>query len=242
MRQAYLVSIALLFATPAFAHEREFVQSRDWFLPYKGEHEFELRSFFDTSHGEFLGKFEYEFGVTSWFAIEPGLELKEKENGNYEVEGAELELRFHFWELEYGRWLPAVNLEYEQPFEDEPGEEPAIEVKTVLSRYGEDGKDFTINLNFGKQLSGEKESESELTAGFIMPLDKEAGPSAGWHDGLRAGVELVEDFEEGDLRIGPLLVYRLSGHWNFLTSYVFAINDRDGSNFDELAFILEFEL
>jgi hypothetical protein len=75
-----------------------------------------------------------------------------------------------------------------------------------------------------------------------MPLDNEAGPSAGWHDGLLAGVELVEDFEEGDLRIGPLLVYRLSGHWIFLSSYVFAINDRDGSNFDELAFILEFEL
>ena len=138
--------------------------------------------------------------------------------------------------------MPAINIEYEQPFEDEQGEEPKLELKTILSRYGEDGMDFTLNLNVGRQLSGEEESESELTAGFIMPLDEEAGPSAGWHDGLRAGVELVEDFEEHHTRVGPLLVYRLSGHWNFLAGYQFAIDDRGEGNNDELAFILEFEI
>lgn len=240
----HLARIALavaLFALPALAHEREFTQSRDWFLPYAGEHEIELRNFFDTTHGEYRGQLEYEYGVTSWFAVEPGIEIEEKEDGKYEVEGAELELRFHFLEFDYEKWLPAVNLEYEQPFEDKDGEEPAVELKTVLSRYGEDGRDFTLNLNVGKQLSGPKEDESELTAGYIMPLEADAEPSAGWHDGLRAGIEVVDDFETHDLRVGPLFVYRATGHWNVLASYLFAVDDRDAGNFDQLTFIVEFE-
>lgn len=233
----FLVSLSTLAA----AHEREFTQSRDWFLPYQGEHEVELRNYFDTSSGAFRGQLEYEYGVTSWFAVEPGIEFKEKDNGELEVEGADFELRFHFLELEYGKWLPALNLEYEQPFEDEEHEEPAAEIKTVLSRYGSNGVDFSVNLNYGKQLSGEKESESELTAGLIMPFEADAVPSAGWHQGARFGVELVDDFEEHDWRVGPLVVYRATNHWNVLANYLVATNDRDGSNFDQLTLIVEFE-
>lgn len=225
----------------AAAHEREFTQSRDWFLPYKGEHEIEWRSFFDTSHGSYRAQFEYEYGVTEYFAIEPGLELKEKENGEYEIEGAEIELRFHFGTFAYDKVLPALNVEYEQPFEDEDGEEPKIELKGVLSWYGESGHDFAINLNHGKQLSGEKEDESELTAGWVMPLQAEAMPSAGWHQGTRAGLEFVQEFEEDFSRAGPLLVFRSTNHFNALAQYGFALNDRNEGNFDQLTLILEWE-
>jgi hypothetical protein len=230
-----------LLCLAASAHEREFTQSRDWFLPYKGEHEFELRNYIDTSNGGYKGQVEYEYGVTDWFAVEPGFEIIEKEDGKFEAEAAELELRFHWLEFAYERWLPALNVEYEHPFEDEPGEEPAFELKSVLSRYGENGMDFTVNLNVGKQLAGEKESESELTAGMILPLGGDGG-AAGWHQGGRVGVEALDDFRHGDVRAGPLFVYRATSHWNFLTSYMFGVNDRDGSNFDQLTVILEFEL
>lgn len=229
------------FAISAQAHEREYTLSRDWFLPYQGEHEVEWRSFFDTTHGQYDAQFEYEYGVTEWFAIEPGLEVHEKEEGNLEVEGAELELRFHWGKFDYDKWLPALNVEYEQPFEDEPGEEPAIELKTVLSRYGESGHDFTVNLNFGKQISGEKESEGELTAGWVMPLDANANDSAGWHHGARAGIEGIDDFRHGNARVGPLFVYRPSNHLNLLTSYAVAVDERDEGNFDELTVIVEWE-
>lgn len=234
--------IACAALTPfAVAHEREFTQSRDWFLPYKGEHEVEWRSFFDTSHGSYRAQFEYEYGVTEYFAIEPGLELQEKANGEYEIEAADIELRFHFGTFAYDKVLPALNVEYEHPFEDGPGEEPKIELKGVLSRYGENGHDFAVNLNYGKQLSGPKEDESEFTAGWVMPLHAEAMPSAGWHKGVRAGLEFVQDFEESTSRAGPLFVFRSSSHLNVLAHYGFALNDRDGDNFDQLALILEWE-
>ncbi|MCE9593768.1 MAG: hypothetical protein K8S98_06210 [Planctomycetes bacterium] len=241
MHRSFRLAVVVALGAVASAHEREFTQSRDWFLPYQGEHEIELRNFFDTNTGDYKGQLEYEYGVTSWFAIEPGIEIKEKPNGEYEVEGAELEFRFHFLEFDYDKWLPALNVEYEQPFEDKDGDEPAVELKTVLSRYGKNGHDFTVNLNVGKQLSGEKESESEATAGYIMPLHPDAEPSAGWHEGLRAGVELVQDFEEHDTRVGPLFVYRATGHWNVLGSYLFAVDDRGDTNSDQLTLILEFE-
>ena len=45
------IALAVSFAASVCsAHEREFTQSRDWFLPYKGEHELEWRSFVDTTH------------------------------------------------------------------------------------------------------------------------------------------------------------------------------------------------
>ena len=107
------IALAVSFVVPVCsAHERQFTQSRDWFLPYKGEHEVEWRSFVDTTHGEYLAQLEYEYGITEWFAIEPGIEIKEKpDGGDYEVEGAELELRFHFLEFAYDKPLPALNVE-----------------------------------------------------------------------------------------------------------------------------------
>src|SRR5262245_29728060 len=83
-------AFACAFGESSSAHEREFTQSRDWHLPFRGEHEFELRSFFDTSHGDFRGQIEYEYGVTSHFAFEPGIEIRENEDDHYEVEAAEV--------------------------------------------------------------------------------------------------------------------------------------------------------
>jgi len=230
-------ALAVLAPTPAAAHERGFTQSRDWHLPYRGEHELELRSFFDTSHGDFRGQVEYEYGVTGWFALEPGLEIQENADGDYEVEGADLELRFRFGRYRTGAWLPALNLEYEHPFEDE--EAKKLEVKGVLSRYGE-RDDFTVNLNYGREIEGEREDESELTAGWVRSLREAASEEDGAGE-IRFGLELVEDFEAHHLRAGPLLTWRASARLHFLVSHLPAIDDRGEDDFDLLTVILEWE-
>ena len=236
---AFTALSTVLCAQPAEAHEREFTRSRDWHLPFQGEHEFELRTFFDTTHGDFLGQLEYEYGVTRHFAIEPGIEVRENDEDEYEIEAAELELRFNFGEYRQGAWLPAFNLEYEHPFESD--EADAIELKSVLSRYGE-RDDFTVNLNFGKEIEGEHEDESELTAGWVRKLTDSASLGEEGSGMWRAGLELVQDFEEHHLRAGPLVSWHASAHLNLLTSYLPAIDERGDGNSDELTVIVEWEL
>lgn len=226
----------MLLCARLCSHEREFTQSRDWHLPFSGEHEFELRSFFDTTHGDFRGQIEYEYGVTRHFAFEPGLEIEENEDGKVEVEGAEIELRFNFGEYRQGAWLPALNVEYEHPFEDE--EASKVVLKGVLSRYGE-RDDLTLNLNVGRELEDERETESELTAGWVRDLGL-ATEDGRWL--WRLGLEVVDDFEEHHLRAGPLVNLRANRHLHFLASYLPAIDDRGEGNFDELAIIVEIEL
>ena len=73
----------LALAGRASAHERDFTLSRDWHLPYAGEHEIELRfNFLDFGYGKLLPAFnlEYEHRV--------GGEL-ESENPNRDFEAEE---------------------------------------------------------------------------------------------------------------------------------------------------------
>jgi len=243
-RLAFVLPAAAAVATlvpSAAAHEREYTLSRDWFLPYQGEHEIESRTFWDTRHGNATQEFEYEYGVTDWFAIEPGVEFKHDDEKDFEMEGVEMELRFHFGTFSYGRVLPALNLEYEHPLEDEPGEEDHVEAKLIAAVYGRDGQDFAANLNFGTSVESSGGDESEMTFGYVRPF----GPlhdteEAGWHREPRVGVEAINDFEEDHFKAGPLFVYRGTEHLNVLGSYVFGIDDR-GDNGDELRIIVEWE-
>ena len=224
----------------ALAHEREYTLSRDWFLPYKGEHEIESRTFINTSHGEWVQEFEYEYGVTDWFAVEPGIEIKEKPDSNdIEIEAVELELRFHFLEFSYDKILPALNVEYEHPSESD--EVDSGELKFIFARYGEDGQDFAVNLNFGMELEDEHDGESEITFGYVRPLGgPNKSPEAGWHKEPRIGVEAIHDWDIGSNGLGPLVVYRGTEHLNLLVSYIFALDHVDETG-DELRVIAEFE-
>lgn len=122
-------SLALL-ALPmnvARAHERDFTLSRDWHLPYAGEHEIEARSFWQPKPNALRQQFEYEYGVTEHFAIEPGLTFKKPNGDTFELEDIELELRFNFLEFGYERLLPAFNLEVEHRVEDEEDDDAGEE-------------------------------------------------------------------------------------------------------------------
>lgn len=230
----------LLLVSTIRAHEREFTRSRDWHLPYAGEHELELRSYFDTTHGRFRGQLEYEYGVTRHFAIEPGLEIAENADGDHEIEGAGLELRFSFGDWRPSAWLPALDVEYEHPFEDEEADRVAL--KGILSRYGVHD-DLTVNLNYERELEGERADGFAVTAGWLHRFDETVGES---RHAPRLGLELTEDLENHHLRAGPLVTWRANRHWNLLASYLVAVDDRgDGGpdeTSDELTVILEWEL
>jgi hypothetical protein len=233
------VTILLLAAPFALAHEREYTLSRDWFLPYKGESEVESRTFWDTRHNIATQEFEYEYGVTDWFGIEPGIEFVKDKGGDFELEAVDCEFRFHFGTFAYDKFLPALNVEYEHPTEGD--EKDRGELKLILSRYGQDGQDFTLNLNGGTELTSNGESESEMTFGYVRPFRSvDASSSAYFRDEPRFGVEAIHDFHESFNGLGPLFVYRGTKHLNMLASYVFGLNERE-ENADELRVILEWE-
>lgn len=229
----------LLLAAPlASAHEREFTLSRDWFLPVRGESEIESRTFVDTTHGVTTQEFEYEYGVTDWFGIEPGIQFV-NEGDHFELDAVDVEARFHFGQFAYDRFLPALNVEYEHPKDN--AEPDHGELKLIVSRYGQDGQDYTVNLNGGRELTSDGAKDSELTFGYVRPFrDVDASSSAYFRSEPRWGVEAEHDFQESFDRVGPLFVYRGTTHLNMLASYVFALNER-GENPDQLSLILEWE-
>lgn len=234
-----LALLAFLAAPSALAHERQYTRSRDWFIPYPGEVELEARNFVDTTHGSYVGQYEVEIGIFEHFAIEPGVELRENDEGKYELEAAEMELRFNFGEFSYGSILPALNVEYEHPFESDD-ESSRLLGRFILSRYDRSGKDVSVNFNLGQELEDEQETSYELTAGYVMPFSEEGEGEAGWREVPRFGFEAIENFTTHHAQLGPLFVYRASEHLNLLAGYQFAINDR-GENPDQLAILLEWE-
>jgi hypothetical protein len=232
-------AILLLAAPSAIAHEREYTLSRDWFLPYKGESEVESRTFWDTRHNNVLQQFEYEYGITDWFAVEPGIAFVREGDEHFQVDAVDVELRFHFWQFAYDRFLPALNVEYEHPRLDE--EYDHGEIKLVLSRYGQDGQDYTFNLNGGRELTADGAREAEMTFGYVRPFrNVDASSSAYFRTEPRFGVEAVHDFQESFNGLGPLFVYRGTEHLNLLASYIFGLNERE-ENGDQLRVILEWE-
>jgi hypothetical protein len=249
-----LVSGSLLLAAPAIAraHERDFTLSRDWHLPYKGENEIEARSFWQTKHNDFVQQFEYEYGVTDHFAIEPGVEFKKPNGEEFEIEAAEVELRMNFLEFDYDKLLPAMNLEYERRIksgedDDADAEEESdnkLELKTILSLYTRDGQDFTVNANVGRGFGGEGEHfwEGEITAGYSRQLDFIPGLAVSKEQPIEVGVEFIQEiFHEHRTGLGPLVTWRASQHFHVLATYVFALRERSEES-DELRFILEWEI
>ncbi len=230
----------LLFAAPfAIAHEREYTLSRDWFLPYKGESEIESRTFWDTRHNFLMQEFEYEYGITDWFGIEPGIGFVREGDEHFQVDELDCELRFHFWQFAYDRILPALNVEYEHPRLADEKEKGTL--KMILSRYGQDGQDFTFNFNAGRELTADGAKRAEMTLGYVRPIrEVDASSSAYFREEPRIGVEAIHDFQASFNGVGPLFVYRGTKHLNLLASYIFGLNERD-ENGDQLRVILEWE-
>ncbi len=239
LRSTSFAVFAVVAASSARAHEREFTQSRDWFIPYPGEFEVESRNFFDTSHGLYTTQVEVECGITKHIAIEPGVEISETSPDHFDVTAFDAELRTNFGEFAYDKLLFAFNLEYENPVQSQDPNH--LEGKFIVSRYSESGLDATLNLNVGRDIEIDNEWEEELTAGVVYPFfNGEALGKAGWRSVPRFGVEGVQNLKEHHTQVGPLFVYRAAKHLNFLASYMIGVDERD-ENSDVLTIIAEWE-
>ena len=245
-------ALALVACTGlASAHERDFTLSRDWHLPYAGENEFESRTFWDPKPNDLAQQFEYEYGVSDHFAIEPGVKLLKPNGDDFELKVVECEFRFNFRDFDYGKLLPAFNIEYEHRVGDElemesinpdfEAEKQAVEFKGILSWYPEPGEDFTLNVNVGR-LDGEDETEweSEMTFGYLHKLDFVPGLESKDHP-TGVGVEFLQQFSgEHFTEIGPVVSWRATPHLHVLATALYAVNRREEHN-DELRLILEWE-
>jgi hypothetical protein len=238
------LALSAFLSPSARAHERDFTLSRDWHLPYKGENEIESRSFWQPKPNDVFQQFEYEYGITDHFAIEPGLTFKKPNADAFELEEAEVELRFNFLEFGFDKLLPAFNLEYERRIEDDEDDDPdaeeepknALELKSIVSWYTERGEDFTVNVNFGKGFGGDEDDwEGEITGGYSRPLDFIPGFVPSPDHPIEVGGEFIQRMiHEHGFGLGPVVSWRASEHFHALATYVFAVNERD-ENFDELA-------
>jgi hypothetical protein len=225
-----LAAVALL-PVHAQAHERDFTMLRDWFLPYKGEREIEYR-FTHIKGGDFNAhEVEFEYGVNSHFAVEPGIEFVKENGGKLHVDGYDAELRFNFGEFRPNVILPALNVEYEHPVdraEDDHGE-----LKFIGSMYDDYGNDFTINVNVGWALEHRRERESELLLGYMHPTRQGMGHRG---DGWKYGFEFAHDLEGSKHSvIGPTATFRATENLHFLATYAFGLDSHEDNTFKLIA-------
>ncbi len=226
-------------AANASAHHRDFTFLRDWYLPYKGEQEIESRTTFIGKDNNFvLQEFEFEYGITKNFAIEPGVGVTKADGEKWHVDAWDVELRFNFLDFEVNKILPAVNVEYENP--SAVGEPDHGEIKFILSYYTAQGENFSLNLNIGQELSGPKEKEGEILFGYARPIGRSTGEEGGYNLGWRGGFESVYDFQEHNIGLGPVLIARVNEHLNAVATFMFGLNHRDAFH-DILKLILEWE-
>lgn len=223
----------VLGASKASAHERDFTLLRDWFLPYKYEREIEYRMT-NLPHGKFTAhEFEFEYGITDHFAIEPGIEFVKEDEDKLHVDGYDVELRFNFGDFEPNKFLPALNVEFEHPVDEE--EDDHVEFKFIASRYDAQGNDLTVNLNIGWATEHRREQESEFALGFMHP----AKPGMQRREpGFKYGFEFAEDLVEHHAVLGPTLAWRSSEHFHLIGTFAFGLNDKDD---DTLKLIAEWE-
>jgi hypothetical protein len=226
-------------ARPAHAHFRDFPFTRDWALPFKGEKEIESRSAFLKDGNVFAQELEFEYGLTEHFALEPGVQFVREPDGNFHYDAFDVEARFNWGKFHTGRFLPALNLQYEQP----DGVAGKVEAKLIGTMYGKDGSTLSVNLNFGRSTGSNGTIESEYSVGYVRPV-----PSKGKGTRFKAGLELIHSLRTGDVHLGPVLIYRASRELNFVTHYVFPVHsgnadvgDPDAPGGQVFRFIAEYE-
>jgi hypothetical protein len=228
---------AILASGGAKAHFRDFCFSRDWYLPYRGEREIEARMLWLPKQSIFDQEFEFEYGFTNHFAIEPGFAVHREPGQDLHIDAWDVEFRFNFGEFAYNQILPALNVEYERPMHDEP---PHAELKFVLSYFTKDGSDISFNFNVGRDLETGSDVETEITAGWVMPLAHNELTSHGYNTGIRGGFEFMSSLTDHNTGFGPVIVLRKGEHFNVLATYLFGLNHGD-QNPDQFRMIGEYE-
>src|SRR5262245_14078333 len=218
----------LALAGRASAHERDFTLSRDWHLPYAGENEIESRTFWDPKPNDLVQQFEYEYGFTDHFAIEPGVKFLKFNGDDFKLKMVDCELRFNFREFAFNTLLPAFNVEYEHRVGEElegenlnpdfEVEKQALELKGICSWYTERKEDFTLNVNVGRvEGEDEWEWEGEMTLGYLRKLDSIGSWEPPKEHPIGVGVEFLQQFSNEKLtEIGPVVSWRATKNLHVL--------------------------
>jgi hypothetical protein len=160
----------------------------------------------------------------------------------------------NFLDFGYDRFLPALNVEYErqlQETDEESGNtnqdfdnpKNAFELKGIVSYYTKSGEDYTVNLNVGRVFGeGESETESELSAGYVRPLDFIPNWKPSAEHETRVGLEFLQGLsKEKNSSIGPVVTWRATKNLHILLNGMYAINHRGSGHNDEIRLILEWE-
>jgi len=153
-------------ATVAFADERFFTYTYDWFTPSKLEKEIEL-GYTGFRNGGFFGTAEFEYGVTNRWVVAPYV-LFEKEGGTTKFQGVRLEQRYRFGDFGFGKIMPAAYLEVQKE-NDEPWE---LEGKLILSYMPNDNWIASTNLILEQELKSGEKSELGYSVGIARIFDK----------------------------------------------------------------------
>lgn len=217
-------------SSPVQASERDFPFTYDWLQAFKGEREIALHSRYRARGRVFTQLVEFEYGLTDRFMLAPYVEFERAGSGRVRYEAAKLEARYQFGTYQFGRVLPGLYLEYEQPRAGK-GE---IEAKIILSRYDKQGGDLSLNLILARELEASANYEKGLSFGYVRPLG-----SATSRARVRGGFEYLQDFEGGRINAGPVVSFSPSSNSRIVAGYAAALNRRD-DNKDEFRLVAEY--
>jgi len=214
---------------PALASERDFPFTYDWSQAAQGEQEIETRTTLSNRGTALAEEVEFEYGITRRLAIAPYITFKKAPGDRFRYDAVKLETRYQLGDYQTDRVLPGLYLEYEKAH-DEPAE---LEGKLILSRYGKNGSDLSLNVIYSRSASGGGPFKRAFSVGYAQPLVGRGGQT-------RGGVELIHDLDSGRTNAGPVIALPLGGGHRLVAGYAFALNRRNDNN-GELRLLTEYE-
>jgi len=209
----------------ARADQRDFPFTYEWRQTHRGETEFEAKNFY--SGGALVQQFEVEHGISDRLSVSPYVVFERSRGERYRFHELKLEARYQLGSYQRDKLLPGAYLEYAR----ERGGQDELEGKLILSRYGSDSSNFSINLTTERKLAGGAEFERGYSLGYARDIGKSS---------LRGGGELIHNLSDNLANAGPVASYTLGPSVYLTAGYAFALNKRR-ANRDQLRFNFEYE-
>lgn len=207
-----LCAFAALAPSVAQAHERDYVWTYEWYVPYKGEWELEFWAT-DFGGGRTDFQVELERGVDGRYAVAPYL-LVSRDGNDFRVDGWKLEQRYAFGDFRYGRLLPALYAEVKKHGD----EEYEMEFEAIGTVALANGWNWSGNLIAEGEAKGGSAVEWGYATAIGRPLDYSTS----------LGIEAFGSFTEKEHFIGPTAGFKLANRQKLVAGYGFATDGGPG--------------
>lgn len=222
---SFLVGAFLVSSTRcAQASSRDFPFTYDWKQSAKGEKELEFKPTY--SDGELETEIELEYGVSKRFMIAPYLVFGRERGEKFAYKAFQLEARYQLGDYKPNRVLAGLYAEYAKPKDGPAG----LETRLVLSSYGKNGDDLSCNFVLERAFQG-GEIKKMLSLGYVRPVGKSE---------TKIGGEFIHNFNENQLKGGPVIAFAAGKDIWMTAGYAFALNKRS-ENKDEIRVNAEYE-